>query len=264
MAIADQWNPEQYGQFAVERSLPFYDLLGLLENVDHPRMADLGCGSGELTQEAHRGLGAESTKGFDISTPMLDRAYHLESPGLTFLRGSVAELVNEGPYDIIIANASLQWIPDHARVLSELRSALKEGGQLAIQVPNNASHPSHVIAREIGTREPYRRAFGEEVPKDPVATNVWGAKDYAIFLAKLGTVRQRVRTEVYLHRLESPLALVEWMKGTSLNRFRAALSPDLFDAYLRDYRYEIASQLGESGQYLYTFERILMWARCAD
>jgi len=261
MTLENSWNPDQYRRFASERSLPFYDLLDLVDPMETPSVADLGCGSGELTAHAHRVLGAKTTKGFDISTPMLERARTLESPGLTFLRGSVEELIREGPYDIIIANASLQWIPDHSRVLGELRGALKAGGQIAIQVPHNAWHPSHVIAHEIATREPYSSAFGQGVPGDPVAANVWEAPNYAVFLANLGAVSQRVRAEVYLHHLESPLELVEWMNGTSLNRFRASLPPDLFEAYLREYRDEIVAQLGDVGPYLYAFERILMWAR---
>ena len=56
--MTDTWNPEQYHRFRNERSQPFFDLLALIErDAARPRVADLGCGTGELTAEAHAALG---------------------------------------------------------------------------------------------------------------------------------------------------------------------------------------------------------------
>ena len=90
--MADTWNPEQYHRFRAERSQPFFDLLALIErDVARPRVADLGCGTGELTAEAHAALAARETVGIDTSPKMLDAANQLQVDGLSFREGDLAE-----------------------------------------------------------------------------------------------------------------------------------------------------------------------------
>ena len=50
---------------------------------------------------------------------------------------------------MLVANAALQWVPDHAAVLAHWADHLASGGQIAVQVPANVDHPSHVVADEV-------------------------------------------------------------------------------------------------------------------
>jgi cyclopropane fatty-acyl-phospholipid synthase-like methyltransferase len=45
----DMWDPAQYVRFAGERSRPFHELMARVGAGDPKRVADLGCGPGELT-----------------------------------------------------------------------------------------------------------------------------------------------------------------------------------------------------------------------
>ena len=45
------WDPAQYLRFASERSRPFFELLARVGAEAPKRVADLGCGPGELTAE---------------------------------------------------------------------------------------------------------------------------------------------------------------------------------------------------------------------
>src|SRR5688572_14747768 len=142
---SDTWDPQQYERFARERSQPFYDLLGLVQPVPGGSVVDLGCGTGALTADLHRRTGAATTVGIDNSPAMLADAAAHEGDGLRFELADIGSL-SGGPYDVVFANASLQWLPDHPALLAKVTDAVNAGGQLAVQVPANRDHPSHVAA----------------------------------------------------------------------------------------------------------------------
>jgi trans-aconitate 2-methyltransferase len=257
----DSWDPDQYHRFRNERSQPFFDLLGLLErDVDKPRVADLGCGTGELTAEAHTSLAARETIGVDNSPAMLAAAEKLDVDGLSFRSGDLATFSDTEPFDVIVSNAALHWVPDHERVLGLWRDALADSGQLAVQMPTNADHPSHLLARALAEEEPFVSAFDGAPPQDPVL-RVLPPEQYASMLDRLGFTRQHVRLQVYPHRLPSTGDVVEWVKGTNLTRFESRLSPELYAEFLDRYRARLLDALGDHRPYLYTFKRILFWAR---
>jgi trans-aconitate 2-methyltransferase len=257
----DAWNPSQYERFRNERAQPFFDLLALIErDVARPRVADLGCGTGELTSEAHAALAARETIGVDNSAAMLAKAAALRVDGLSFREGDIAEFGEGERFDVILSNAALHWVDDHERVLTRWRDALTDGGQLAVQMPTNADHPSHVLAREVAGEEPFVSAFDGEPPVDPVL-RVRPPEEYSALLDRLGFERQHVRLQVYPHRLPSSSDIVEWVKGTNLTRFEARLSPELYAEFLDRYRARLVATVGDRRPYLYTFKRILFWAR---
>jgi trans-aconitate 2-methyltransferase len=250
----DTWDPNQYHRFAAERRRPFDDLLGLLQPVPGGRVVDLGCGTGELTAELHRHLGAAATVGIDTSTAMLEQAAaHTAVPGLRFEHGDLAGWAPVAPVDVVFANASLQWVPDHPRLLASLVAGLAPAGQLAFQVPANHDHPAHTIAAELGA----------ELGLGPVgpAASVLPPEAYATILHDLGLRRQHVRLQVYGFELPTTGDVVEWTKGTLLTGYRAQLDDDAYDAFETRYRQRLHDRLGDRRPYFYAFKRILAWAR---
>jgi trans-aconitate 2-methyltransferase len=269
----DAWDPEQYERFASERAQPFYDLLGLVQPVPDGRVVDLGCGTGTLTAELHRRVTARSTLGIDTSAAMLALAAAIAaaSPGLRFARKDIAELAREAPprgdpgeegatFDVVFANASLQWLPDHAGLVARLSDLLAPGGQLAVQVPANADHASHRIAGEIAAESPFLEFFAGEPPTDPVL-GVLAPQVYAELLYQLGFVQQHVRLQVYGHVLSSSGDVVEWVKGTALTRFRTSMPEELYRSFVERYTERLLGAVGSQAPYFFAFKRILMWAR---
>jgi trans-aconitate 2-methyltransferase len=257
----DAWSPEQYHRFRNERSQPFFDLLALVErDPSTPRVADLGCGTGELTAEAHAALAARETVGVDNSEAMLAEAAKLDVDGLSFRAGDLASFTDPEPFDVIVSNAALHWAPDHEAVLARWRDSLTDDGQLAVQMPTNADHPSHVVARTVAEEEPFASAFDGEPPVDPVL-RVKRPEEYAVLLDDLGFPRQHVRVQVYPARLPSTAEVVEWVKGTNLTRFERRLSPGLYAEFLNRYRARLLDVVGDHRPYFYAFKRILFWAR---
>lgn len=256
------WDPDQYRKFDAERSRPLWDLVDLVERGDGhdiARMVDLGCGDGELTVAAADRVGAVDVVGIDSSPAMIERTAGWSSPSRRFELGDLATWTSDGDVDLVFANASLQWTPDHAGVLARWREALAPGGQLAVQVPTNGDHPSHVVIDEVAHASPFVDAFRDGVPPNPVVANVLAPETYAALFDELGFTRQHVRMQVYVHHLESTASIVEWVRGTNLNRIFAALPAELHEPFVEAYRAALIDRIGDLGPYVYTFKRILMW-----
>jgi trans-aconitate 2-methyltransferase len=255
--VQDAWNPEQYARFRQERSQPFFDLLALVQPRPGMRVVDLGCGTGELTQHLHRRLGARQTIGIDRSEAMLAQSAAFAGNGLSFERADIREFRSAEPFDLIFSNAALQWVDGHESLLARLTGYLAEGGQLAVQLPANEDHPSHVVAREIAMAPPFRQALGGYV----LRFGTLAPETYARLLDRLGYREQHVRLQVYGHHLSSRDDVVEWVKGTLLTDYEQRLPARLFARFLERYRARLLPQLEDTRPFFYPFKRILFWAR---
>jgi len=259
---AAAWDPAQYDRFKAERTQPFLDLVDLLAPLSPgARVVDLGCGTGELTATLADRLGAAEVLGLDHAETMLTEARPRATGALHFGQADIAAFHQPGAWDVVLANAALQWVPDHAAVLARWVASLRPGGQLAVQVPANHDHPSHAVAARVAAGPAFAAAFPDGPPPDPVAANVLAPEAYAVLLHELGLVDVRVRLEVYGHVLDETAAVVEWVKGTTLNRFKAALAPEVFADFVERYRAELLARLGDHRPFFYPFKRILFSGR---
>lgn len=260
--MTDAWNPATYRKFNTERTQPFLDLLSLIRTTPMKRAVDLGCGSGELTRLAADRLECVDMLGIDNSASMLSETSTHTRPGVRFTPGDLSSWSSAADHDLVIANASLQWVPDHAGVLGKWTAALRPGGQLAVQVPANAYMPSHTVADDVAHSEAFLAAFGADgPPSDPVADNVLEPEEYASILYDLGFSEQHVRLQVYPHVLASSRAVVDWVRGTTLTRFQKRLDRDTYAAFLAEYERRLVRAVGDRSPYFFPFRRILLWAR---
>jgi trans-aconitate 2-methyltransferase len=225
------------------------------------RIVDLGCGSGELTLAMHRALGARETIGVDNSASMLSRSAEFEVDGLRFEQADARQFAtrdaNRASFDLVLSNALLQWLPDQPGLLELFTAMLRRTGQVAIQVPSNEDHPSHVVAREIAGEAPFRDALQGHVRR---FSNL-SPEGYASLLNRLGYADQHVRLQVYPHRLPCAADVVEWVRGTLLTDYQRRLSPEVFDAFVERYRERLLARLEDSRPFFYPFKRILVWGR---
>jgi trans-aconitate 2-methyltransferase len=257
--VRDGWDPEQYDRFKAERSASFHDLVALVEPpVPGARVADLGCGTGELTATLLDRWSPSELVGLDSSPAMLAAAAERAGGALRFEPGDLAEPEIRGGWDVLVSNAALQWVPDHAEVLARWTKLLTPGGQIAVQVPANVDHPAHVLADEVAHEARFLEALGGEVPPDTVH-NVAKPEAYADILDVLGFTRQHVRLQVYGHHLGHTADVVEWVKGTSLTRFSTRMDAPTFAALVQRYRTRLLEDLGDRSPYFYPFKRILLW-----
>jgi trans-aconitate 2-methyltransferase len=222
------------------------------------RVVDLGCGTGELTAEAHKRLKARSTLGIDSSPAMLEKAAPLAGEGLSFALGDIARFeAPPGGFDLVLSNAALHWLPDHPALLARIADCVAPGGQLAVQVPANQTHASHRIANELAREEPFASAMQGYVRHRSVLTPV----EYALLLRRLGFGEQEVRLQVYVHELSEPADIVEWCRGTLLTDYEKRLPSDLWPRFLDEYRERVVAAIPDERPYPYTYQRILFRAQ---
>jgi trans-aconitate 2-methyltransferase len=243
------WNPDQYERFKNERRQPFHDLLAFVQHRPRMRVADLGCGTGELTRELHSHLGAYETLGIDNSETMLLKSGAFENEMLRFEKGDIEAFVTDRPFDLIFSNAALHWVPDHEKLLQRLSSFLTTHGQIAIQMPANDDHPSHAVAAEVAT------SFGAEPRRDFVLN----PETYAQILHRLGFKNQNVRLQVYGHVLDSSKDVIEWVRGALLTDYERRLG-SAYPRFLETYTRRLLETIGDVTPYFYTYKRVLMWA----
>lgn len=133
------WNPSLYLHFAAERSRPAVELLARvpLENVEY--VADLGCGPGNSTALLQQRWPAARITGIDSSPAMIAEA-RSALPDCQFVEADIRNWQPVQALDLIFANASLQWLPDHYELFPHLVSLLNPQGVLAVQMPDNPLH----------------------------------------------------------------------------------------------------------------------------
>jgi trans-aconitate 2-methyltransferase len=222
-------------------------------------VVDLGCGTGELTRVLHERTGASATVGLDSSAAMLARSAPHAADGLSFKLGDIADWVPTEPVDLVFSNAALHWVDDHAGLFARLAAALGPSGQLAVQMPANHDHASHLVAEQVAAEEPFRTALDGYVRRSPVLA----PELYAVLLARLGFVSQNVRMQVYLHVLPEPGAVVDWVKGTLLTDYKRRLPSALYEQFISRYRERLLAELGDDRPFPFTFKRVLLWGRLA-
>ncbi|MEO6652727.1 MAG: methyltransferase domain-containing protein [Ilumatobacteraceae bacterium] len=255
------WDPEQYQRFEAQRAQPFWDLTELVHRGGIDRGVDLGCGPGGMTVAVAERLGVGHMTGIDNSPAMLEQAERHGRVEVSFQYGDIARWTSDGDHDLVLANAAMHWLPDHQAVLERWVAALAPEGQLAVQVPANHDHPSHLASTHVAHQEPFASAFDGEPPPDPVAEHVLTPERYAEVLYDLGLHEPLVRVQVYPHVLDRSSDVVEWTKGSSLTRFFRRLPAELHGAFVEAYRDDLLGRIGRHEPYLYTFKRILMWGR---
>ncbi len=207
------WNAAQYLKFADERSRPFVDLVSHVHCQDPQVIADLGCGTGSLTRMLHERWPEARVTGVDNSPEMLEHAFRLTIPGrLEFAQADIATWFSEAPLDLIVSNAALQWIHDHAAVLTRWSKMLSPAGTLAVQMPNRFQTPSQTAIEEVTADSRWATKLHKVgLHRDSVKPLSW----YVHLLHDLGFEVNAWETS-YLHVLTGENPVLDWLKGTAL------------------------------------------------
>src|SRR4029077_9603466 len=119
------------------------DLAARIAVPDARRVIDLGCGPGNSTEGVAARLPAREITGLDSAEAMLETA-RKSPPEREWLRGDIVKWASDGGglrYDVVFANASLQWIPDHAANFPRLLARVAPAGAFAAQLPGNHDGP---------------------------------------------------------------------------------------------------------------------------
>jgi trans-aconitate 2-methyltransferase len=230
------WSAQQYLKFEDERTRPARDLLQAVPPCEVRRAADLGCGPGNSTELIAARFPAATVVGVD-SAPDMIRSAKARLPGAVFELAAIEAWDAPGPWDLLFANASLQWVGSHETLLPRLAGQLAPGGSLAIQMPDNLNEPSHVAMREVAMTERFAAALGQAAG----ARTAIHPADWYYALLKPYSARVGIWRTVYFHPLAGGLdAIVEWLKGSGLTPFLKPLAEKEREAFIAAYKQELA------------------------
>ncbi len=151
-------------------------------------------------------------------------------PRLRFEQLDARDWEPDRPVDVIVANALLQWIPDHEALLTRWASYLADDGWLAAQLPANHDEPTHRLLRELASSDRWRDRLSAATlnrqAADPAA--------YLDLLADAGCTVDAWET-TYLHVLGGDDPVLRWISGTGLRPVIAALEGAERDAFTAEY-----------------------------
>ena len=172
------WDPTQYHRYGDLRLRPALDLFARI-SVDSPVLVhDIGTGGGEIARLATVRWPSAQVVGSDSSIEMLEQA-RVEPSAVEWQRLDIAEWQPAAEHDVIYSNAVLHWLPDHGELFPRLVGGLRDGGQLAVQMPMSWWQPSHqsirASLRELGTAEGDALADSMEEPNVNQPSFYWDA-----------------------------------------------------------------------------------------
>jgi trans-aconitate 2-methyltransferase len=251
------WSAKQYVAFEDERTRPVRDLVGALPAMEAGVVMDLGCGPGNSTEVLAARYNQAKVFGIDSSEDMIIAA-RKRMPHASFAVQDVLDWRESGPYDVILANAVLQWVPHHEVLIPALIQKLRPGGALALQMPDNLEEPAHRLMRATAADGPWAAKLAAAME---ARATLAGAGWYHELL-KPRAVRVDLWRTTYFHVLSGAAAIVEWFKGSGLRPFLEPLNAGEREAYLKHYTGAIAQAYPAlaDGSVLLPFPRLFMIA----
>lgn len=229
------WSAAQYLKFEEERTRPVRDLLARVPVTQARRAADIGCGPGNSTEVLRARYPGARIVGIDSSPDMIAAA-KTRMPDVAFAVAGI-EAWDGRDFDVILANAVIQWIPDHAALLPRLMAKLAPGGALAVQAPDNLDEPTHRLMREVAADGPW----AEKLADAAKARAARRPADWYFRLLRAHASQVDIWRTVYFHPLANAAAVVEWVKGTGLRPFLDPLTASEREAYLARYEAAVAA-----------------------
>lgn len=256
MSGARDWSPSTYLKFEDERTRAARDLLigAALETAR--TVVDVGCGPGNSTELLAARYPGADILGIDSSPAMLEAA-RVRLPSLRFEAADANTWVPEPDVDLVYANATYQWIPDHLAHLPKVLAALRPGAVLAVQMPDNLAEPTHRLMNQVAAEGRWadRLIGAARTPLPPAAT-------YYQALAP-GAAQVDIWRTTYHHVLADAAAIVEFVSATGLRPFLDPLREDERAAFRADYAALIAAAYPPmaDGTVLLAFPRLFIVAR---
>jgi trans-aconitate 2-methyltransferase len=254
----EDWRPEDYLRFNDERSRPARDLVARIPLKAPGLVYDLGCGPGNSTALLREAYPQAKLIGLDTSKTMLAKA-RKDVPQVQFVEADIAAWQGDSDADLLYANASFQWVPDHVSILLRLLQGLKARGVLALQMPDNLDEPSHRLMRETAGAGPWAKALrhaagSREIIRTP--------NDYYTLL-KPQCRSLDIWHTAYYHVLDGVQGIVAFVRTTGLRPYLDPLDEAMRGEFTDVYRAKLAKAYPEisDGKVLMRFPRIFLVAQ---
>jgi trans-aconitate 2-methyltransferase len=216
--MAHEWDATQYLRFSDARTLPAIDLLSRIELNAAKRVVDLGCGPGNSTAPLKARWPDAAITGIDSSVELLAAARR-DHPGIAFAEEDIATWTAPEPVDVVFANASLQWVGGHDRLVPHLFAQVAPGGALAVQMPRNHDFATHRLMRQVTAEGEWRERLKNARDPSPVK-----APEFYYDLLAPRAASFTIWETNYIQIMDGVPAIIAWLHGTGLRPFLARLT----------------------------------------
>lgn len=216
----------------------YLELIGL---VPGQRVLDIGCGSGAVTRDIARRIGAEGrVVGVDASPRLLTVARELvEAAGLggrVELREGDARALPfaAGEFDVVLAVTVLAHVPGGERAIPEMIRVTRPGGRVGVFDFDGdsflISHPDRPLTRRIVA-----------ATSDHAAVDGWLARRLPGLLGRAGLVDVQARAFMPLERTPGSFYAQLAERAADVAARAGAITPEERDRWLGDLRREMAA-----------------------
>lgn len=223
------------------------------------RILDLGCGDGTLTVQLSKLVPNGEVVGIDASRGMIEAAEPKQRGNLRFLLMDINDLQIAQKFDVVFSNATLHWVRDHRRLLSNVQHVLYSRGIVRFNFAGdgNCSHFFKVI-RESMILPRFARYFENFTWPWYMPT----VDDYTTLVKGSGFHSAEVWGEYADRFFPDMEALIKWVDQPSLVPFIACVSEQDKSAF-REFvvRRMIRETRQADGTCFETFRRINLLAR---
>ena len=227
------------------------------------RIADLGCGTGNIVPFMRQAWPAAAIECVDLSSEMLAQAKTdlAAEPNVTFTQADLGAYTPTSPLDVIFSNAALHWLTDHGALFPKLISFLAPGGLLAVQMPDTRLQPSHLLMRQAAIN----LGLGERV-RDVRVVTVEGDGTWYYSVLKKHCAVVDIWSTTYIQSLQGVDSVADFTRETGLKPFMAALGGEQTEqaqAFETEYRRlcRSAYPASEDGAVLFPFTRMFIVAK---
>ncbi|MFS1515002.1 malonyl-ACP O-methyltransferase BioC [Bacillus sp. SCS-151] len=148
---------ETYDNYAIVQKKMAQKLMNKLSSFtygDRLNILEIGCGTGYLTNLIYTNFPHAKITAVDLAPGMIDIAKkRLNGKAVTFLCADIEDIEMLEGYDIIISNATFQWLNNLPLMLTKLRKALNKGGVISFSTFGNLTfrelHSSYDSAKQV-------------------------------------------------------------------------------------------------------------------
>ena len=214
------WDPKLYLEFSDQRARPASDLIAQIRLENPTRLIDLGCGTGNSTEQLHSRWPNAEVTGLDSSAAMLARARQNHADW-RWIESSVENWQPETSCDLIFSNAALHWVPNHRELFPRLLNSVAPGGALAVQMPYNFESPAHVTMKKVAA-DP---CWSGKLDGASERAHVEPMSFYYDALRRIASAMNIWET-VYLQIVDGPRAVFDWVRSTAMRGYLDRLSDD--------------------------------------
>jgi trans-aconitate 2-methyltransferase len=252
------WNPDLYLKFDKERVQPSIDLVARIDYNKPSKIIDIGCGPGNSTQILVNRWADSDIIGADNSPAMIKKAKD-DFPNQKWILFDAGNDNINDKFDLVFSNATIQWIPNHDKLLQRFADLLNDSGVLAVQLPLFFDMPLGKSISEIGRQSKWIAATQEV---DSLFT-INAAKYYYDHLVKYFS-KIDIWTTDYYHVMESQSSILEMIRTTGLKPYLERLADDnekkqfetlVLDKIKKDY------PLQNNRKVLFPFKRLFFIAK---